>query len=74
MAQFKPIMVNNKNDLDTVPRVAGQYIVVINANELYLDKNDAERVKVSQNVYTQAETPTNAKAGDIWFVTEEENI
>jgi hypothetical protein len=39
-------------------------------NELYLDKA-GKREKVSQNVYTQASEPVNAKIGDIWFVTEE---
>lgn len=76
MAQFKPIMVNNKDDLTNVKPVAGQYIVVINANELYLDKGStlAERVKVSQNVYIQATEPTNVKSGDIWMQIEEEKI
>lgn len=73
MAQFKPVMVNNKSNLDNVAPVAGQYIVVIDANELYLDKGPTleERVKVSQNVYIQATEPTNMKKDDIWFVTEE---
>ena len=58
---------------NNVAPVAGQYIVVINANELYLDKGSTleERVKVSQNVYIQATEPTNMKKDDIWFVTEE---
>ena len=64
--QFKPIMVNNKLDLDTVPFVNGQYIVVIDKGELYLDK-EGKREKVSQNVYIQAEAPGNPKPGDIWF-------
>ena len=67
---FKPVMVNNKKDLDTVSIVDGQYIVVIDANELYLDKNGI-REKVSQNIYIQAEEPTNPKNGDIWFQIEE---
>ena len=67
---FKPVMVNNKKDLDTVSIVDGQYIVVIDANELYLDKNGI-REKVSQNVYIQTEEPTNPKNGDIWFQIEE---
>lgn len=72
MAQFKPVMVQSKATLDTVPLQAGQYIVVINENELYLDKPEG-RVKVSQNIYIQPEdtAPINAKEGDVWFVTAE---
>jgi len=70
MAMFKPVMVLDKNSLDTVEIVDGQYIVVINANELYLDK-DGKREKISQNVYIQADAPVGMKDGDIWFVTEE---
>ena len=70
MAQFKPIMVENKDNLQNVKIVDGQYIVVMDKNELYLDKA-GKREKVSQNVYTQASEPVNAKIGDIWFVTEE---
>ena len=70
MALFKPVMVEKKADLNTVPVVDGQYVVVIDANELYLDK-DTVREKVSQNVYIQAEAPTNPKNGDIWFEIEE---
>ena len=68
--QFKPIMVNNKLDLDTVPFADGQYIVVIDKGELYLDK-EGKREKVSQNVYIQAEAPKNPKPGDIWFAIAE---
>ena len=35
---FKPVMVKNKKDLDSIPKNPGQYIVVIDAGELYLDK------------------------------------
>ena len=70
MAQFKPIMVENKDNLQNVNIVDGQYIVVMDKNELYLDKA-GKREKVSQNVYIQADEPTNMKTGDIWLVTEE---
>jgi hypothetical protein len=74
MAIFKPVMVQSKATLNTVEPKAGQYIVVIDENELYLDKSDKKegRVKVSQNIYIQPESnvPTNAKTGDVWFVTE----
>ena len=66
MAQFKPIMVANKASLANVAEVVGQYIVVIDSNELYLDTKDG-RVKVSQNVYIQNTQPTGAKAGDVWI-------
>lgn len=73
MAIFKPIMVQKKENLSTVEKRGGQYIVVIDENELYLDKSETERVKVSQNIYIQSESnePTNMKNGDVWFVTEE---
>lgn len=72
MAIFKPIMVQKKENLSSVTKKGGQYIVVIDENELYLDKSETERVKVSQNIYIQPESnvPTNAKNGDVWFVTE----
>ena len=76
MAQFKPVMVQNKANLDTVEKAAGQYLVVIDANELYIDKTNAAgvvvREKVSQNTFfsTENETPVNAKEGDMWFVIE----
>ena len=72
MAIFKPIMVQKKENLSSVTKKGGQYIVVIDENELYLDKSETERVKVSQNIYIQPEgnVPTNAKNGDVWFVTE----
>ena len=72
MAQFKPVMVQNKSSLSKIDYLSGQYIVVIDENELYLDNPATQkREKVSQNVYTQATEPTNAKTGDIWFVAEE---
>lgn len=70
MALFKPVMVEKKADLNTVPVVNGQYVVVIDANELYLDK-DGAREKISQNIYIQAAAPTAPKNGDIWFQIEE---
>ena len=66
MVLFKPVMVEKKADLNTIPVVNGQYVVVIDANELYLDK-DGAREKVSQNVYIQADEPSSPKAGDIWM-------
>ena len=71
---FKPVMVENKKDLDSIPKNPGQYIVVTDAGELYLDKIKGQEVireKTSQNIYLQpesAEAPKNAKEGDLWFV------
>lgn len=72
MSLFKPVMVNKKTDLteEKIPIIDGQYIIVIDANELYLDKNGV-REKVSQNVYIQATEPKDPKNGDIWFQIEE---
>lgn len=69
MAQFKPIMVEKKEDLDKIPIKAGQYIVITNeaANEVYLDKTNTERIKVNQNVYMQDFEPQDARIGDIWI-------
>ena len=69
MAQFKPIMVANKTGLADVAVVVGQYIVVIDSNELYLDTKNG-RVKVSQNVYVSKSAPAQPKKGDVWLVTE----
>ena len=71
MAQFKPVMVKDKAALENVAVVVGQYIVVTDDSELYLDTNNG-RIKTSQNIYIQSENnaPTSAKKGDIWFVVE----
>lgn len=78
MAQFKPIMVAKKENLDSISKIAGQYIVVLDASEVYIDKQigtEVVREKASQNIYMQTESaiPENPKTGDIWFVIEEEN-
>lgn len=69
---FKPVVVDRKIDLtaDNVPIINGQYIVVIDSNELYLDKDNI-RTKVSQNIFIQADKPLTPKNGDIWFQIEE---
>lgn len=74
MAAFKPVMVANKSNLDSVPAVPGQYIIVRDVGEIYLDHSasKADREKVSQNTFIQKEEPINPKNGDIWFETEEE--
>lgn len=69
MVQFQPIMVTNKTDLDSVTIVDGQYIVVIDTNEIYIDK-DGARTKVSgANVTIGMDAPGNPTEGDIWIVT-----
>jgi hypothetical protein len=75
MSLFKPVLVNTKNKLDSVDKVLGQYIVVVDTKELYVDKADAEgnivRVNVSRSgIFIQAEEPTNAVEGDVWFQIE----
>ena len=70
MAQFKPVMVNEKANLMNVPIVDGQYIVVVDSKEIYLDRG-AERVKMSNNTVTQATEPVNPVKGDVWFEIEE---
>lgn len=77
MSQFKPIMVAQKINLDTVIKKSGQYIVVLDAGEVYIDKLEGDTVvrkKTSQNVYVQDTEPLTPNNGDIWFVTTEENI
>ena len=63
---FKPVLVESSqlNSIDIIP---GQYIIVRDTGEVYVDKPEKERVKVSSNVYMQAGEPTNAKSGDIWI-------
>ena len=75
MAQFKPVMINKKADFSATnpaPK-SGQYIVIIDAKELYLDTSDSisGRKKISNNVYVQATAPVNPTAGDVWFETAE---
>lgn len=75
MSSFKPILVDTKETLSKVPLVEGQYIVVTNDNETYVDKyiKNSEgktvlfREKTSQNIYVSKEKPTNFSTGDIWF-------
>lgn len=69
MAQFQPIMVNEKANLDSVTVIDGQYIVVVDTNEIYIDK-DGVRTKVSgANVTVGTAEPANPAEGDIWIVT-----
>lgn len=68
---FKPIMVQKEANLSNVDLIAGQYIVVLDTQRIYLDKlvsdNKVERVKASnENLYVQADAPTLPKEGDIW--------
>lgn len=76
MAQFKPIMVEKKEDLNKIPIKAGQYIVITDeaANEVYLDKTNTDRIKVNQNVFMQSNEPDSPRIGDIWIEIENEKI
>lgn len=77
MAQFKPIMVENIKDLEKIAIKAGQFIIVRNQNEIYLDNTDNIREKISQNIYMSSEEPkisTEFNEGDIWVQIEEEEV
>lgn len=65
--KFTPVCVTS-NHLNSVPIINGQYIVVTDTHELYLDINNS-RKKVSQGVYTQR--PNAPVAGDIYIEIEE---
>ena len=73
MSLFKPVMVGTKTNLDTVELIEGQYIIVLDKSELYVDKrkNGALiREKANQNIYCQNSEPIEAKNGDFWFEIE----
>ena len=70
MAAFKPVLVDVKEKLKNLDIIDGQYIIVLETNELFVDRKGT-REKVSQNIYMQPDSPTNAAEGDIWLVTEE---
>ena len=70
MISFKPIMVQDKESLDRIPKITGQYIVVLDDNEIYIDTPDG-RKKNTQNIFTQSYAPEYATEGDLWIVTEE---
>lgn len=77
MAQFKPVMIDLKEKLKDIDKKEGQYIIVVDKNEVYVDKlvdGEIVREKVSQNIYSGT-TPNlngNYKDGDIWIQTEDE--
>ena len=52
---FKPVMVNNKIDLNKVEKKPGQYIVVNDVGEVYIDKElkngNIVRERSSQNIF-----------------------
>ena len=77
MSLFKPVLVEHKTSLDSVTKVNGQYIIVVDTKEIFVDKADADgnivRANVSRSgVFIQAEEPANAVEGDLWFQTEVE--
>lgn len=77
MSLFKPVLVEHKTSLDSVTKVNGQYIIVVDTKEIYVDKLAAdgtvERVGVNRgNVFLQSNAPENPVEGDIWLQTEAE--
>ena len=76
MSLFKPVLVENKTSLDGVTKVNGQYIIVVDTKEIYVDRLAAdgtvERVGVNRgNVFLQPNEPENPVEGDIWLEIEE---
>ena len=67
MSLFKPVLVNTKDKLNTVDIIDGQYIIVVDTKELFVDKGN-QRLPVSRSgIFIQAEEPTDAVDGDLWF-------
>ena len=52
MALFKPYRVTNATQLDSVPIVEGQFLVVESTGEIYFDKNASTRINVAKDGYT----------------------
>lgn len=67
---FQPVLVATASKLDTVAIKNGQYIVVTDVNELYVDM-DGVRKRVNNKAFVQKDTPINPVKGDIWVVTTE---
>ena len=79
MSLFKPVLVEHKTSLDSVTKVNGQYIIVVDTKEIYVDRLAAdgtiERVGVNRgNVFLQSNVPENPAEGDIWLQTEAELV
>ena len=73
MSLFKPVLVETKSKLDTVAITDGQYIIVVDTKEIFVDKG-TERIPVNRSgIFIQANEPTNAVEGDVWFQLEEES-
>ena len=73
MSLFKPVLVETKSKLDTVDIIDGQYIIVVDTKEIYVDKG-IQRLPMSRSgFFIQAEQPIDAAEGDIWFQLEEES-
>lgn len=69
---FQPVLVATASKLNTVAIKDGQYIIVTDVNELYVDM-DGVRKRVSNKAFVQKEkdAPINPVKGDIWVVTTE---
>ena len=73
MSLFKPVLVETKDKLDTVDIVDGQYIIVVDTREIFVDRG-VERLPVSRSgIFIQKNAPENAAEGDIWFELEEDS-
>jgi hypothetical protein len=68
---FQPVLVSDASKLSTVEIKDGQYIIVTDTNEVYVDMNNV-RKRTSTKAFVQSTAPTNPIEGDIWLVTEEE--
>ena len=68
---FQPIIVEQKKDLVSLSVVNGQFIVVIDTQEIFLDKGN-ERIQIgkSQSIHVGPEEPSLPSEGQLWFETE----
>lgn len=68
---FQPVLVSDARKLSTVKIKNGQYIIVTDTNEVYVDMDNV-RKRTSTKAFVQSTAPTNPIEGDIWLVTKEE--
>ena len=68
---FQPIIVEKKKDLVSLSVVNGQFIVVIDTQEIFLDKGN-KRIQIgkSQDIYVSSDEPSSPSEGQLWFKTE----
>ena len=68
---FQPVLVSGSKKLSTVKIKNGQYIIVTDTNEVYVDMDNV-RKRTSTKAFVQSTAPDNPIEGDIWLVTKEE--